>query len=638
MKILILFSLTFNLLHGSIWSLPIKWFKGTFSAKSGSTVVIAGTASGSSDTTELEEISLRPKWHEQFQFAGYYMAQKKGYYKDEGLKVNILSYNKNLNITNEVIAGRATYGIGHSSLVIDILNAKKIILLKALLQDSPIRILSLKKNELKNNKNARIMVSKEESQGLVFQLIIKNQGLELTDLTFLYESPKVSDLINNKTDFMIAYQSNEPQILKNNHIAYNSISLKKHKGIKFHTDILFTSKEELDKHPDRVEKFTHASMKGWYWAFTHIEDTAEYIYKNYNENNKSKKSLVYEGKELLKMATGIDILPPKITVKFLKDSLLGEITTESLKDISLKYQERKMITSIKPMIYFNDYIFMEWDKKLWLKVRSILPFILIIFLIFLIIFLLKYYFLNKKMQKQEEEKQQNYDLLIEADRKIKMETYIDHASHQLKSPLYNISSLVNILKIKHESHKLDDSTLTTKLIEIEKKSSIMKKTITFFLEYLSTDYKKENFSINETVEDTITYIDYFFKQNTINVKFNCKEKFEYFGSKIQLFQVLQSIFENAIQALALKKDNKLLIINIEEDNGDIIILISDNGQGIPSIYLPKIFNANFSTKKHSKAKGRGLHIAKIIIDEKFGGEISAYNKNGAVFKIVLKAQ
>ncbi|WP_286936625.1 ABC transporter substrate-binding protein, partial [Pseudoalteromonas sp. UBA6540] len=36
-----------------------------------------------------ESVTLQLKWTHQFQFAGYYMAQQKGYYKDAGLDVTI---------------------------------------------------------------------------------------------------------------------------------------------------------------------------------------------------------------------------------------------------------------------------------------------------------------------------------------------------------------------------------------------------------------------------------------------------------------------------------------------------------------------------------------------------------------------
>jgi len=39
---------------------------------------------------ELDHVTLQLKWKHQFQFAGYYAAQKKGFYKAAGLDVQLL--------------------------------------------------------------------------------------------------------------------------------------------------------------------------------------------------------------------------------------------------------------------------------------------------------------------------------------------------------------------------------------------------------------------------------------------------------------------------------------------------------------------------------------------------------------------
>ncbi len=39
-------------------------------------------------TSKLDSVTLQLKWKHQFQFAGYYAAKEKGFYKDAGLEVN----------------------------------------------------------------------------------------------------------------------------------------------------------------------------------------------------------------------------------------------------------------------------------------------------------------------------------------------------------------------------------------------------------------------------------------------------------------------------------------------------------------------------------------------------------------------
>ncbi|MCD6432745.1 MAG: ABC transporter substrate-binding protein, partial [Sulfurimonas sp.] len=76
-------------------------------------------SSYSLQANELEKVSLQLQWLDQFQFAGYYIAKEKGFYKDVGLDVEIKKFNYNILTTDEVLNNKATYGIGRSSLLID---------------------------------------------------------------------------------------------------------------------------------------------------------------------------------------------------------------------------------------------------------------------------------------------------------------------------------------------------------------------------------------------------------------------------------------------------------------------------------------------------------------------------------------
>lgn len=591
--------------------------------------------------TVCEKITLQPHGLEQFQFAGYYMAQENGYYNKERLSLHILPYQENSDITKKVLAtcfsessSCAIYGIGNSSLVLDILENKKIVLLKAILQESPIIILSLTKNRLRNSKNRRIMVSKKDSKDIVFQSILANHSIQLGyDLKPIYQTPKISDLIENKTDFMIAYKSDEPYLLKGYNISDYHFFPADTLGLKFYSDILFTSQKELDEHPHRVKRFTDATIKGWLWAFNHIEETAEFIYQYHNEQNRSLEALIFEGYALKKMALK-------------KGTEFGEIISLSLKNIENSYRGRGMTQNLKLIHNYNDYIYQPWYIKLKYQLQLYKFYLLLLFLLLLTIMIYWNYLLKKRVQEelakrlmQEELAKQRNNLLIKADKQIKMETYIAHASHQLKSPLNTITSIINNIKRDVQSVDFNRELLDRELIKIETQSLMMKETINFFLKYLSDEHEKKYFSINETIHKTLGYIDDFLKQDLVNVTFEPKEDFNYFGYEIQLVQVFQTIFENAIQALVNKKEERIITIDMDADEDNLItIFISDNGKGIPKKYLNKIFDPYFSTKKHTDMKGLGLNIAKIIIEENLKGSIEAYNDNGAVFKLMLPSK
>ena len=85
------------------------------------------------------------------------------------------------------------------------------------------------------------------------------------------------------------------------------------------------------------------------------------------------------------------------------------------------------------------------------------------------------------------------------------------------------------------------------------------------------------------------------------------------------------------------KIKKILIkIEITKEDKESIITILDNAGGIPKTVLPKIFEANFTTKGESGGTGIGLYLSKIIIEDSMSGKIYAKNENnGAKFTVVI---
>lgn len=89
----------------------------------------AGSAHAAPDTKAPERVTLQLKWLHQFQFAGYYAALAKGFYRDEGLDVTIREGGADRPVIATVLKGDAHYGIGDSDLLINRINGQPIVAL-----------------------------------------------------------------------------------------------------------------------------------------------------------------------------------------------------------------------------------------------------------------------------------------------------------------------------------------------------------------------------------------------------------------------------------------------------------------------------------------------------------------------------
>ncbi len=251
-----------------------------------------------------EKISLQLQWKHAFQFAGYYMAKEKGYYDDIGLDVELKEYQYGMNVVDLVEQGTVTYGVGRPSIVKDKANGKDIILIAAIYQSSPLIVLTTKESgikSIKDFKNKRIMTVNDSSNDAAINGMLRSQNLSLNDMKVMKHSFKLKDLIEGDTDFITAYIADQP--FKLIELGYEPIVFHPSDyGFDFYSDILFTSNDELKNNYERVGDFKEASLKGWCYAFDNIEESIDIIQKKYNTQKLSRKALLYEAKELKKLA------------------------------------------------------------------------------------------------------------------------------------------------------------------------------------------------------------------------------------------------------------------------------------------------------------------------------------------------
>ena len=310
------------------------------------------------NASEKEKVSLYLDWLNQFQFAGYYIAKEKGFYDELGIDLEVIEYSDNLDVSNKVIESTATYGIGKSSLIIDKFAGKNIILLSSFFQNSPLVLLTLKTSNIKTPKDLidkNVMITEDAKNAIAIKAMIVSQGIKIDELNIQNHSFDIKDLIDGKTDAMACFSSNEPFILKEKNIKYNIINPSDY-GFDFYEGILFTSEKELKENPTRVQNFNQASIKGWEYAFTHIEETAKIIYEKYNTQNKSLKALIYEGNTLKDLSK-------------IEQNLLGDINHLTIEEIKKLYtllglnSTNSSFETQKLIFDKNDILINEEDRK-----------------------------------------------------------------------------------------------------------------------------------------------------------------------------------------------------------------------------------------------------------------------------------
>jgi len=241
-----------------------------------------------------EKVVLQLKWLHQFQFAGYYAAHEKGFYKEVGLDVEIRERDLDKNNVQQVIDDEAQYGVADSVLLLYKAKKEPVVIVAPIFQHSPNVLITLKSSGLDSPyklESKNVTFYKNQIDGFSILAMLKNIDIHPN----IYKNKEDTDytyLINKKTDAFVGYLSNEAFYLQQSGVEINIIDPANY-GFDFYGDMLFTSTKEAQLYPKRVEKFKKASLKGWAYALEHKEEIVQLIKKRYAPK-KSLKHLRYE--------------------------------------------------------------------------------------------------------------------------------------------------------------------------------------------------------------------------------------------------------------------------------------------------------------------------------------------------------
>lgn len=246
-------------------------------------------------------VDLQLRWNHQFQFAGYYAALEKGFYKDEGIDVRLHSGDPLHQPVSEVLSGRAQYAEGNSEVLYQRLLGEPLVALAVIFQHSPSVLITLQESGIRTvhdliGKNVMLADTDEDAD---FLTMLLNEGVSFSQLNIIPSSYQLDDLISGKVDAFNSYTTNEPYFLQKNNIPYNIIDPISYR-VDFYSDIFFTSVAELRDHPQRVEAMRRATLKGWRYAMDNPEEIIELLISKYRVK-KTREHLRFEAAEMRKL-------------------------------------------------------------------------------------------------------------------------------------------------------------------------------------------------------------------------------------------------------------------------------------------------------------------------------------------------
>ena len=225
-----------------------------------------------------QRIVFTPQWTPQSQFAGYYVAQEKGFYKEAGVEVDFQHPSASYSASNRLFEGSS-----------DMITQQLVQAMIAIDRGMPmVHILQT------SQRNSLVLVSKSDSIRTIDDLKGKKVGVWKSgfgDLAYIMDSEKDLDIqwipylesvnlfLSGAIDATLAMSYNE--FLKIRVAGHEDKPVIRFAETEYDypEDGLYVSTDFYQRYPDKVKAFAEASRKGWEWAHEHPEETLDIVMK-----------------------------------------------------------------------------------------------------------------------------------------------------------------------------------------------------------------------------------------------------------------------------------------------------------------------------------------------------------------------
>lgn len=271
----------------------------------------SGTTTESTPAVEASvdpvKVKLQLKWVPQAQFAGYYVALEKGYYKDEGLEVEILPGGPDIVPEQQVASGAADIGVDWvASLLPHQEEGLPLIEIAQIYQRSGLVLVSKKEaginspTDLKGKKVGNWMGGNEFE---ILALFDKYKFDPNKDLEFAKQGFTMDQFFTGEVDAASAMTYNEYQMVLEQGTPESDLNVidMNAEGVAMLEDNLFANKEWLADNKETAAKFLRASLKGWKQAIDDPEGAVDSVMKEAEEGSTSRDHQVTMMKEVAKL-------------------------------------------------------------------------------------------------------------------------------------------------------------------------------------------------------------------------------------------------------------------------------------------------------------------------------------------------
>lgn len=252
---------------------------------------------------KLDNVNVRLKWIHQAQFAGFYTAEQKGFYSQNGINVRLIPGGAESPSIQMVAGGSEQFGTTGMAQIMEA-RAKDVpvVALAVIYRKNPLIWFSVNENitSAEDFVGKKIGVTVASNSDILFKAMLKKAGVNIENVETVPVKYDLSILLTGQIDAYEGYLINQPLSAQEAGFKTYIINPTDY-GINFYGDTLFTTEDMIKNNPDLVRRFVRATLQGWEYAYSNPDEAVNYtlMYSDQLKRN-HETAMMYASLELLK--------------------------------------------------------------------------------------------------------------------------------------------------------------------------------------------------------------------------------------------------------------------------------------------------------------------------------------------------
>jgi signal transduction histidine kinase len=263
---------------------------------------------------------------------------------------------------------------------------------------------------------------------------------------------------------------------------------------------------------------------------------------------------------------------------------------------------------------------------------------------------------NRELQRTLDALRLTQRQLVQAEKMAALGSMVAGVAHELNTPIGNGLMAVSTLRDKLRAFRdgsaagLRRSVLDDFVASVDTGSDMAIRNLQRAAELVAsfkqvavdrTSSQRRRFRVRDVVDETVITLTPTLKQARCRVESDVPAELELDSYPGPLGQALANLINNAvIHGYDGRGDGAIRIGASAPAPGQIAIVVSDDGPGIPAERQARIFDPFYTTRMGRGSTGLGLHVVHNLVTGVLGGTVSVSSgaKEGATFSLLLPQQ